>query len=264
MNFLDNVFSFIFPPVCGICGKIGKSYLCENCAKDLKQSSYYHNEIHKYEFTNINPNNKSKYISKNNLIHQNCKSIADNFYFQEHYYLFSYTALIREKIIQYKFHGQSYLFRMFFEFFVKNEKLCGFLEKYDIIIPVPISKNKMLQRGYNQSLLIAKEIAKRMKNVQLEDKVLIKQTENKPQSSLNRKQRLKNVKNVYNVQNEQKIKEKNLLLFDDIFTTGATVNECAKTLKQAGTNQIGVLTIAKDFQEEKQKTQTKGKQTWKI
>ena len=243
MNFLDDVFSFIFPPVCGICGKIGKSYLCENCAKDLKQSSYYHNEIHNYNCIN----NKYKYVSKNNSFRQNRKSLENNFYFQEHYYLFSYTALIREKIIQYKFREQSYLFRMFSEFFVKNEKLCGFLEKYDIIIPVPISKNKMLKRGYNQSMLIAKEIAKRTQKVQLEHKVLIKQIENQSQSSLNRKQRLENVKNVYKIQNEQKIKEKNILLFDDIFTTGATVNECAKTLKQAGTNKIGILTIAKDF-----------------
>ena len=245
MNFLDDVFSFIFPPVCGICGKIGKSYLCENCAKALKQSSDYHNEIHTYI------NNKYKYVSKNNSFHQNGKFPKNNFYFQEHYYLFSYTSLIREKIIQYKFQGQSYLFRMFSEFFVKNEKLCGFLEKYDIIIPVPISKNKMLKRGYNQSMLIAKEIAKRTQKVQLENQVLIKDIENQSQSSLNRKQRLENVKNVYKIQNEQKIKEKNILLFDDIYTTGATVNECAKTLKQAGTNKIGILTIAKDFQKEK-------------
>ena len=251
MNFLDDVFSFIFPPVCGICGKIGKSYLCENCAKNLKQAIYYHNEIHNYNSININ--NKPIYISKNNLLHQNCKKIENNFYFQEHYYLFSYTSLIREKIIQYKFHGQSYLFKMFSEFFVKNEKMCGFLKKYDIIIPVPISKNKMLQRGYNQSMLIAKEIAKKTKKVQLEHKVLIKRIENQSQSSLNRKQRLENVKNVYKIQNEQKIKEKNILLFDDIFTTGATVNECARVLKQGGAKQIAVLTIAKDFQKETKK-----------
>ena len=56
-------------------------------------------------------------------------------YFSTHTYLFSYTTPIREKILQYKFKEQAYLANMFSEFFVKNEKICGFLQKYDIIIP---------------------------------------------------------------------------------------------------------------------------------
>ena len=64
---------------------------------------------------------------------------------------------------------------------------------------------------------------------------------------LNKKQRIENVKNVYKIQNEQKIKEKAVLLFDDIYTTGATAKECAKVLKQAGASKVGILTIAKDF-----------------
>ena len=69
-----------------------------------------------------------------------------------------------------------------------------------------------------------------------------------PQSSLNKKQREENAKGAYKLIDYQKIKNKKILLVDDIYTTGNTVNECAKTLVQKGINrnQIGVLTIAKD------------------
>ena len=68
----------------------------------------------------------------------------------------------------------------------------------------------------------------------------------KPQSSLNKEDRIKNVENVYSIKNQEKIINKKILLIDDIYTTGSTVNECSKVLKQAGVNNIGILTIAKD------------------
>ena len=76
--------------------------------------------------------------------------------------------------------------------------------------------------------------------------MLKKEKHNQPQSSLNKQQRKENVKDVYKVQNELKIKNKNILLLDDIYTTGSTANECAKMLKQAGGKKVGILTIARD------------------
>ena len=213
MNFLNNVFLFIFTPNCEICGKIAKSYICNNCLKNIKEAP----QIVKYN-SNI------------------------------HCYTFKYEGLIREKILQYKFFNKPYLYKMFSEFFVKNEKVCGFLKNYDIIISVPMTKRKIAQRGYNQAELIAKEIAKNVANLKFEKDILIKVKETKAQSTLNKNERLENVKNVYKVQNEQKIKEKNILLFDDIYTTGATCHECIKTLKLAGAKTVDILTIAKDFQ----------------
>ena len=135
---------------------------------------------------------------------------------------------------------------MFSEFFVKNEKICGFLQKYDIIIPVPMTKKKVRKRGYNQSELIAKQLAKNIPNLKEEKYILIKVKENRTQSSLNRQQRQENVKDVYKLQNVEKIKEKNIIIFDDIYTTGATVNECAKVLMLGGAKKVAVITIAKD------------------
>ena len=78
------------------------------------------------------------------------------------------------------------------------------------------------------------------------EKVLIKTKDNKPQSEMNQDARKSNVKGVYKVINKEKIYNKKVLIVDDIFTTGNTVNECAKVLRKANIKQVGVLTIAKD------------------
>ena len=134
---------------------------------------------------------------------------------------------------------------------MKNEKVCRFLKNYDIIISVPMTKKKIAQRGYNQAELIAKQIAINSPNLTYLKNILIKQKETSTQSSLNKKERFNNVKNVYKVQNMQKIKEKNIILFDDIYTTGATCKECTKTLMEAGAKIVDLLTIAKDFEKMK-------------
>ena len=119
------------------------------------------------------------------------------------------------------------------------------LISYDIIIPVPIHKKRKHQRGYNQTELIAREIANNT-NLQLENKVLFKQKNVISQSELSKIDRKENIKNAFMIQNIEKIKNKKVIIFDDIYTTGSTVNECSKILKLVGVKNIGILTIAKD------------------
>lgn len=116
----------------------------------------------------------------------------------------------------------------------------GILKSYDIIIPVPLHKKRLLERGYNQTELIAKKLG-----IKVETNCLIKIKNIKPQSTKNAEERKKDIKNTYILKNEKKIKGKKVLLFDDIYTTGSTANECIKTIIKA-TNKIGFLSIAKD------------------
>lgn len=208
--------SIVFPPCCAICGKLNSKKCCKDCEKRINSQ------------LNLNIENKAGY------------------YFEKHMYLFKYKNEIRNLILDYKFRDKSYLYELFAKIITKNEKICGILEKYDIIIPVPIHKKRKKQRGYNQSELVARQISKNIANLQLENKAFIKIKNNKPQSTLNKKQRKQNVKNVYKLENKGKIENKNIVLFDDIYTTGNTANEIAKILKQNGANKILVLTIAKD------------------
>ena len=94
--------------------------------------------------------------------------------------------------------------------------------------------------------LIARKLANNLKIELLTDS-LIKQKNTLPQSTLSKKQREENVKTVYKIKNKQKIKNKKIILLDDIYTTGATAEECSKILKQNGAKEILVLTIAKDI-----------------
>ena len=153
---------------------------------------------------------------------------------------------MRNLIIDYKFNDKPYLNELFAKIILKNEKICRKIKKYDIIVPVPIHKKRKNERGYNQSELIARKLAKNL-NLELVNDSLIKQKNTLPQSTLSKKQREENAKQVYKIQNKPKIENKKVILLDDIYTTGATTKECSKVLKQNGAKEILVLTIAKDI-----------------
>ena len=216
-NFYDNILDLIYPPVCGICGKLNQNYLCKKCQKVLE--------------------NQSKFvIDENQDFNQN---------FNKHLYIFKYEGIIRRMILNYKFNEKSYLYITFVNFLLKNEKFFKILKSYDTIIPVPISSERKNERGYNQSELLAKELAKKL-NIECVKNCLIKNKNIIEQSKLTKVERQKNIQGVYILKNKEKLINKNLLLIDDIFTTGSTVNECCKILKQANPRKIDVLTIAKD------------------
>ena len=180
---------------------------------------------------------------RNNQINVTIK--PRNKYFKELISIFKYEGIIRDKILQYKFEDKAYMYNTFAKIILKNEKICGLLKKYDIIIPVPIHKKRKAQRGYNQTQLIASKISKYVE-IKLCDDVLIKSKNTIAQSKLNKNKRKQNIKGAFKILNSEKIQGKNILLFDDIYTTGSTVNECSKILTRAGAKRIGVLTIAKD------------------
>lgn len=211
------VSNLIYPPVCGICGKINPNYLCNKCEIQLKKQAKFQ-------------------IEKN----QNT-----NYYFQEHLYIFKYQGMIRKIIINYKFNDSSYLYKTIVNFLLKNKKFFQNLKSYDTIIPVPISRKRRKERGYNQSELIAREIAKRA-GLDYQNQCLIKTKNIVEQSKLNKEERQKNIQGVYELQRPQKLRNMKILLIDDIYTTGSTVNECSKILREANPKKLGVLTIAKD------------------
>ena len=216
---MEFLLSLVYPNVCGFCGEICKDSLCKKC--EIKWKEQMEDRIRDYT---------------NN----------DNFEFARHLYIFKYKDDIRNLLIDYKFNEKAYLYKTFTQIILKSKKIYGFLKECDIIIPVPIHKNRKKQRGYNQSELIAKQLVKQTKSLKLEKNVLLKQKDIKPQSTLDKNDRIKNIQNAYLIKNEEKILEKRVLLLDDIYTTGSTVNECSKILKKSGAKQVIVLTVAKD------------------
>lgn len=208
MNFLENFLNIIFPIQCGICGKLGSS-ICDKCYNDLK----------KYE------------IRKQ---------------YEDLFFAYRYEGIVRSLIIKYKFHDKSYLYKTFSEILLKNKNLCKFLKSYDIILSVPLHKKRLQERGYNQADLIAKEVARKTGLIYYKN-MLIKNKNIKPQSIKNIQERINDVLGIYEVKNSELLKEKNVLIFDDIYTTGSTANECKKELLKAGANKVGILVLAKDY-----------------
>ena len=227
---VPKILNFIYPPVCGICGKLNSDFLCKKCEKILESEAVF--GVDKYK--NIK---RKKENIKNNF--------NDKKYFDEHLYIFLYQGIIRRIILKYKFQEEAYLYKTFVNFLLKNENFFEKIEKYDTIVPVPISKKKKKKRGYNQSELLAKEIAYNA-NLVLEKESLYKIKDIVEQSKLNKENRLKNIQGVYELVNKEKLNKKKILLIDDIYTTGSTVNECSKVLREAKPKKIGVLTLAKD------------------
>ena len=153
--------------------------------------------------------------------------------------------MIRKVILNYKFKNQSYLYKTIVNFLLKNEKFFEILKSYDTMIPVPISRKRRKERGYNQSELIAREIAKRVE-IDYNNQSLFKTKNIIEQSKLNKEERQRNIQGVYELHNQKLLQNKKILLIDDIYTTGSTVNECARILKQAQPKSISVFTLAKD------------------
>ena len=214
MNF-SKILDYFYPPMCGICGKLDSNFLCKKCEKILES----HEEQNIVKVENMN--------------------------FEELIYIFKYEGIIRENLLKYKFEEKSYLYKTFVNFLLKNDKIFENMKNYDTIIPVPISKKRDRQRGYNQSFLIAKEISK-YTNLKLINNCLFKTKNVIEQSKLTKEEREQNIKNVYSLKNGDKIESKKILLIDDIYTTGSTVNECCRILKKANPKKIGVMVLAKD------------------
>jgi ComF family protein len=115
------------------------------------------------------------------------------------------------------------------------------------IIPVPLSKRRQLERGYNQAAVIAESVSKQS-GIPL-DKLSLMRTvhTDKHRAGMDRKARTESVKNAFEVKRPRLIESKNILLIDDIFTSGATVSNCAKALKKSGAGKVYVLTLARAF-----------------
>ncbi len=228
----EKIINLIYPQTCGICGKINNKTICSKCNIQLKKQE------------------KIGILTKEKLEEN---SLEMEKHFEELMYIFKYEGQIRELILDYKFNEKSYMYKTFVNFLLKNKKIFENIKKYDKIIPVPISKKRYKERGYNQSLLIAKEISMQISyetnnNIKLElvNNCLIKTKNIIEQSKLNKEDRQHNIQGVYTLKNGSILTNKSILLIDDIYTTGSTVNECSRVLQQAKPNKIGVLVLAKD------------------
>jgi ComF family protein len=215
MKSKEFLLDLIFPKFCLGCKKEG-SFLCEDCFSTLEISTSHQ----KFKGKNL----ADLYFPVN----------YENFLVKKLIQNFKYPPLIKELKKELAF--------LIISHFLLLDKKPDFSDF--ILVPIPLSKKKLKRRGFNQAEEIAKELAEFLKIPLISD-CLIKTKETKDQVELSEKERKENVKGAFFIKNKEKIVGKNVLLVDDVFTTGATIEEAARVLKEAGAKKIVGIVIAR-------------------
>jgi ComF family protein len=114
----------------------------------------------------------------------------------------------------------------------------------DVIVPVPLHPSRLRDRGFNQSLLLADHLGRHLGRP-VSTTELIRTVATEPQTSLTRSARIRNLRRAFVVRHTEAFGGRNVLLIDDVFTTGTTLNECAKALRSAGAAMVSALTLAR-------------------
>ncbi len=166
-------------------------------------------------------------------------------YFDKGAALWIHKEPVNMSIYQYKFHGQ----RWFGKYYAREmaERYGSVLMKWkpDMILPIPLHRAKLRKRGYNQAAIVSKELG-RLMEIPVNMKIFKRVRMTNPLKNLNPAQRKKNLRKAFAVADggRKKLAGKTILLVDDIYTTGSTMDEAAKTLKNAGVEKVFYLTIS--------------------
>ncbi len=156
--------------------------------------------------------------------------------------LWRYQGVVKSSLMKYKFYSRASYYRTYSEMLAERIRAEIFYD-FQIAVCVPLHKKKHAERGYNQAWLICKQTADII-GVACSDKILERTRITQVQSLMPVHLRQQNVMNAFTVKNKDAVAGKNVLLFDDIITTGSTLNECASVLKQAGAVKVCAVTVA--------------------
>ncbi len=209
--FLLDIF---FPIACLGCKKEEKKWLCEDCKTKIEEEAY----------------------SPKNTIKQE--------YLDHCYSFYTYTHPIIRKLLEaYKYCGIASLETIFAELLFRGMKSFP-LEKIDVVIPMPLHKRRLRERGYNQALPLAQSIANFL-NAPLRENILERKQYTTPQVNFSDSERNENMReNIFRVISNDVFSFETILLIDDVATTGATLNSAARTLKGKGVKKVIGITFA--------------------
>jgi ComF family protein len=235
-SFVKTLELMFFPSFCKLCGRLldveGENVVCHSCVEELKtRRSSYCLSCGRFFETYGEPH----------LCYQCLKAKPE---FSRHRSCGLYRGKLKDIILLFKYHKFKILGRELAAYMnqslAQDEALWWDL---DAVVPVPLHKKRKRERGFNQSYEIAKYIA-RVQELELLDGVLIKKINVAPQTTLPAEQRVINNKGAYEVIDPEKIREKILLLVDDVYTTGSTLKECSSVLRKSGVKEVRAVTLA--------------------
>lgn len=163
-----------------------------------------------------------------------------------------YDQTLMEVLHYFKYKGRIQLARPLGQLMFSAFRQYWYDKDIELIVPVPLHSRRLRKRGFNQAFFLVRdwgvyaEKAGMTRTPLIIDRdILSRNRWTEPQTGLNRKHRMSNIINAFNINDSSKVIEKNVLLVDDVYTTGATAEECAKTLLQSGAKHVDVLTLAR-------------------
>ena len=233
MKGLSSILDMVYPRVCPVCSKAlsGDKLICDVCESRLVHA----NEnicVHCGKILRDKSATKCKICSSSET------------HFEEGRSVFYYNDAIKNSLMDFKYHNRRENAKFYAAAIMKD--LSRKIESWniDVVVPVPVHKKKLLERGYNQAEILAKELCK-LSKCSFQD-VLIRVEKTKPQKELTRLDRLNNLQKAIGFDDKKKdsITNKNVLLVDDIYTTGATVSCSALVLLEAGAAKVFFVTVA--------------------
>lgn len=232
------VINLLYPVFCQVCGKKSDSHdknLCEECSKKIKRR--------------LPPFciKCGRQLPGEPGLQDTCNDCKKNpVYFDRAHSVFDYDNILKRLVHDIKYKKITSSVKELVDMVSDSMDMYDLGRKPDIVSCIPMHRFRLLKREINPSHILAKEVA-RKRGFYYSAKLLIKIKNTPPQSKLSRSSRIKNLKESFSVPKDKKayVKGKNILLVDDLFTTGSTVNECARVLKEAGSNRVEVISLAR-------------------
>lgn len=207
-----------------------KEIKCIFCGRDIPefQTKPYCDDCAKEEYFNVG--NRCIYcdmrIPEGNIVCDFCQTKKKSF--EKTFCPLLYSKRVRNTILKLKSDNARYLAAPLAKLIA--ERIAESKIKIDIIVPVPVHDKTRRRRGYNQTELLGDELAKLLQ-AEMQTDIITKDTMTDNQKELPYRKRLKNVADCFNIRDKQAVKDKNVLILDDIMTTGSTINAIAKLIK---------------------------------
>lgn len=238
MNLVRHILDFILPTSCSYCnasiGDSGVPYFCSSCWADFSAIQ-----------GPVCPRCGRPFESPEALSHSpghECLACRERPpLFDQALSVGYFEGPLREAVHQFKYRPCRSLGRPLGQWMAENIRL---LSDIDIVMPVPLHTKRLKQRGFNQAFLLAHRMCETYQ-IPLSCDNLLRVKPTRPQVELSGEERIKNVAGAFALHNPGSATDKKVVLVDDVFTTGATMNECAAVLKSAGAAQVIALTLAR-------------------
>ncbi len=232
----STVLALLFPKSCAGCGTIDRSldrFWCDQCLGEMA-----------FIGSPLCPVCGRPFLDAPDSSDHLCGECLESaFHFDSARSAVLHLGIVRDRIHQLKFGGRLEWTTPLAELLLKVYHGWDAAAP-DLVLPVPLHTRRLRQRGFNQSGLLARELAQNLGLPVSLDSLARKQW-TEPQTRLNRHQRLKNVRGAFEVRRPELVRGRRVLLVDDVFTTGETLNECARTLKKKGAAGVYALTVTR-------------------